>query len=69
MAVEWKLQEALTDSTNSFIDRVRKIIEEMKTKTGNFFKEISDEMEQFNIEFKVYALQEQDKILSQEEEI
>jgi hypothetical protein len=34
MGVEMKLQEALMAATSDFQERVKRIIEEMKTKTG-----------------------------------
>ena len=68
MGVELKLQEALQVSTSDFQERVKKIIEDMKQKTGQYIKEVQDEMEQFSVALKVYALQEFDRIANMEED-
>lgn len=56
MGVELKLQESLQVSTTDFQERVKKILEDMKQKTGQFIKEVQDEMEQFSVALKAYAL-------------
>ena len=40
MGVEMKLSDALQQSTTDFQEKVKKIIEDMKTKTGAFIKEV-----------------------------
>lgn len=49
-------------STTDFQERVKKIIEDMKQKTGLFIKEVQEEMEQFSADIKVKALEEFDRI-------
>ncbi len=62
MGVEMKLQDVLAQATSDFVGRVSKIIEEMKTKTGNFIKEVGDEAENFNSTLKEYAFKEQERL-------
>lgn len=69
MGVELKLQEAIQDSTSNFFNRVEKIVEEMKNKTGQFTKEVQDEMEQFSVALKAYALQEFEKFANSSDDI
>ena len=69
MGVEMKLQDNLAVSTGDFNDRVKKLIDEMKTKTQNQYilfltfsiKDVGGEVETFYSSLKTYAtaLQEQ----------
>ena len=45
-------------ATADFTERVKRIIDDMKLKTGAFIKEVQLEMEQFSAALKVYAMAE-----------
>jgi hypothetical protein len=44
LGVELKLQEALAVATADFKERVKKIFDDMKTKTTTFIKDVNEEM-------------------------
>jgi hypothetical protein len=68
MGVELKLQESLSAATVDFQDRVRRIIDDMKTKTSSYIAEVNQEMEQFSVVLKVYAMQEFDRFANMAED-
>jgi len=61
MGVEMKLKDVLEIATNEFKDKVKFIIESMRTKTLNYIKEVGNEVEIFYNQLRAYAiaLQEQ----------
>lgn len=61
MNVEMKLQDTLTGSTGEFFEKVKGIIELMKSTTQNFVTEVANEMNNFYSELKKYATAEQEK--------
>jgi len=69
MGVELKLQESLQQSTTDFQERVKKIMEDMKTKTGAYIKDVQVEMEQFSADLKAYSALEFERINNMEEDI
>ncbi len=62
MNIELKLQEQLQAATTDFQERVKRILEDMKTKTSAFIAEVNAEMELFSAALKVYAHQEYERV-------
>lgn len=57
-----KLQEALAVATADFKERVKKIFDDMKTKTTTFIKDVNEEMQGFSVDLKAYAVPEIERI-------
>jgi hypothetical protein len=62
LGVELKLQEALAVATADFKERVKKIFDDMKTKTTTFIKDVNEEMQGFSVDLKAYAVPEIERI-------
>ena len=60
MEIEMLLQEALNEATGKFTDQVKLLNQDMKTKTMDYIKEVTSEVENFSVNLKNSALTEQE---------
>ena len=49
MEIEMLLQEALSEATGKFVDEVKRLNGDLKSKTMDFIKEIGQEYENFSV--------------------
>lgn len=67
--IEMKLQDALKVSSNQFFQKVKGIIEEMKSSSGNYIAEVGQEVTLFNEKFRDAAIQEQERLFAHANEV
>lgn len=60
MEIEMLLQEALNEATGKFVDEIKRLNSELRTKTMDFIKDVSNEFETFSLNLKTAALNEQE---------
>ena len=60
MEIEFLLQEALSDATGKFVDEVKRLNSELRTKTMDFIKEVTEENDIFSNNLRTCALNEQE---------
>lgn len=58
MDIEMLLQEALNEATGKFQDEIKRLNSELKTKTMDFIKDVTNEFESFSVNLKNAALNE-----------
>jgi ElaB/YqjD/DUF883 family membrane-anchored ribosome-binding protein len=61
--IEMKLQEVLDTATKDFTDRVKKIIEDIKKKSGEFVIGVGTEYDEFYNSLKVEAVKQCDELV------
>ena len=60
MEIEMLLQEALNDATGKFVDEVKRLNSELRTKTMDYIKEVANELDIYSNNLRTAALNEQE---------
>ena len=60
MEIEMLLQEALNEATGKFVDEVKRLNSELRTKTMDYIKEVANELDIYSNNLRTAALNEQE---------
>ena len=60
MGIEFLLQDALNEATGKFVDEVKRLNSDLRTKTMDFIKEVANELDIFSNNLRTAALNEQE---------
>ena len=60
MEIEMLLQEALNEATGKFVDEVKRLNSDLRTKTMDYIKEVANELDVFSNSLRTCALNEQE---------